>query len=152
MIVGVSKGRVAARRTRTITSTEGLTALARRPLVVSLTPDVPVTLAIAELNEHDARQWEARLNRAWMDCGCRVGEAAAMVAIGAYVAGAFAGLTPAVSSNWGHLAWGLAAAILGAAVGKIVGRARTLGRFRRAVLELRAFLAADSRQVASPLP
>jgi hypothetical protein len=93
-------------------------------------------LALAHLTETETRTWEWLLNREWTACGCREGEIAAIIAIGAYILSAFLGFAPATDSAWGQIGWATLAALVGAAAGKIVGRIRSIRRFRRLVRQL----------------
>lgn len=142
MIVAVRPGRVVVTQpARRIAGRSELAALARVPLYATLAPEPPLALALPELSQAESEHWEPRLNREWTACGCRSGEIAAMLAIVLYLSAVFLGLAPA-ASTWGHVGWGFLAAIVGAAAGKVVGRGRSLVRFRRLIRELEATLAA----------
>jgi hypothetical protein len=143
-MAGVARGLVLAKPARRIGSVDELAALARVPLILSLTPEAPLALALPELTKADVQVWEVRLNREWTACGCRAGEIAAMLAIGAYVSAAALGVAPAVASTWGHAGWATLAALVAAAAGKVVGRGRSLARFRRLTREIEDALAARS--------
>jgi len=112
-------------------SVDELVALARMPLILSLAPEAPLTLAVPELSKAEAHLWEGRLNREWTACGCREGEIAAMLGIAAYCSAAALGVAPIAASTWGHAGLAALAAVGAAAGGKVVGRSRSLARFRR---------------------
>lgn len=136
MIVGVVRGRVIVSRTRTIRTAQELAALGRVPLLWSLTPEAPLLLELPELTKAERQAWETRLNREWTACGCRTGEIAAILAIAAYLAALFLSMVPGHSA-WGHVGWAALAALVGAAVGKVLGRSRSLARFRELTGALR---------------
>ncbi|MDQ3696895.1 MAG: hypothetical protein M3373_02565 [Gemmatimonadota bacterium] len=152
MIVRVARGLLDAKPARRIARVEELAAPARVPLMLSLTLEAPLTLALPEMTKADARVWEMRLNREWTSCGCRAGEIAAMSAIAAYVAAAALGVAPAVTSTWGHAGWATLVALVAAAVGKVVGRGRSLARFRRLTREIEGTVAARSIEAADEQP
>jgi VIT1/CCC1 family predicted Fe2+/Mn2+ transporter len=118
-------------------------------LLLSLAPEAPLALALPELTKADLRIWEMRLNQEWTACGCRAGEIAAMLAIAAYVSAAALGAVPAVASTWGHAGWALLAALAAAAAGKVVGRVRSLSRFRRLAREIGGAIGARSLKAAA---
>jgi hypothetical protein len=152
VIVAVVPGRVVAQPMRRIASLAELAALARVPLLRSLAPEAPLALALPELTQAETQVWEVRLNREWTACGCRAGEIAAMLAIAAYVSTAVLGWAPAVASTWSHVGWATLAALAAAAAGKVVGRGRSLARFRRLIREIEAALAARSMEPVAEEP
>jgi hypothetical protein len=105
-------------------------------LILSLTPDAPLSLALAELTKTETADWQTRLNREWMACGCRAGEIGAELAIAGYVIAALLGTLPGCGLSWSHVGWAALAALVAAATGKILSRARSLIRFRRLIQEL----------------
>jgi hypothetical protein len=143
-MVSPSRGVVSTRPARKINNADELAVLASVPLMLSLTPEPPLVLAMAELTEAEAKYWETRLNREWNACGCREGEIAFMAAIAAYFAAAAIGIAPAMHSTWGHFGWATLMALAAAAIGKIVGRLRSLLRLRQLTREMRYTVAMRS--------
>lgn len=137
---GAAGSVVAADDGRRIASIDELVALGRVPLILSLAPEAPLTLAMTELSNPETHRWEARLNREWTACGCREGEIASMLGIAAYCSAAALGVAPIAASTWGHAGLAALSAVAAAAVGKLVGRGRSLARFRRLTTSLAARL------------
>jgi hypothetical protein len=144
VIAGAARIRMDARPGRQVASAEELVALGRRPL--SLAPEPPLILALPQLTESERRDWEWQLNREWTACGCQLGEIGAGFAILAYTGAVLLGLGPDVESTWGHVGWGVLAALGAAALGKVAGRARSGWRFRQLTRDLREVLDAGSSE------
>jgi hypothetical protein len=130
-VEGSVRSLLAAEGRRRIASVDELASLARVPLMLSLAPEAPLTLALPELSKAEAHDWEVRLNREWTACGCREGEIAAILGIAAYFSAAALGVAPIAASTWGHAGLAALTAVVAAAGGKVVGRGRSLARFRR---------------------
>jgi hypothetical protein len=94
--------------------------------------------------------WEARLNRAYSDCGCGAGAIVALVSTVLFVAAVRLGLLLERQPTSTHV-WASCAVFVGSAIlGKAAGRFRAQQEFRRVVSEFRNALSRAADAMTSP--
>jgi hypothetical protein len=108
----------------------------------ALFPGRSLQLRLSELDGHEARSWESRLNRHYRACGC--GTSAAFLGVALCVGVALLAMRPGGVLAVGVLDLGLlAVAVIGAGVvGKLVGLAVARVRLHVAIRALRRRLRA----------
>jgi hypothetical protein len=102
--------------------------------------------------EDVSRSWQTRIDRLVDECGCGIGAALALAAMGGYLAAVIT--TGTWTSIGGLVVRSFGALFLGATIGKLLGIGRARVKLRRALLELREGLpdrSSDS-SAAGPAP
>lgn len=99
----------------------------------------PRLIVASSLSEDATRSWQTRIDRLLDECGCGIGAAVALIAMGAYLASMIS--SGASTSIGGIILRSLGALFLGATVGKVVGIGRARLELRRVLLRLRESLA-----------
>jgi hypothetical protein len=99
----------------------------------------PRLIVASSMSEDVTRSWQTRIDRLLDECGCGLGAAVALAAMGAYLASVFS--SAASATVGGIILKSLGALFLGATVGKLVGVGRARLELRRVLLRLRESLA-----------
>ena len=101
----------------------------------------PPRLSVASnaLSEEGTRAWQARIDRLLEECGCGIGAAVALAAMGTYLVWVLTSGAPA--SIGATILRSLGVLFLGATAGKLVGIGWARFKLRRALLRLRESLA-----------
>jgi hypothetical protein len=99
----------------------------------------PRLIVASQLSEDVMHSWQTRIDRLVDECGCGIGAAVALAAMGAYLASEIS--SGASTTIGGIILRSLGALFLGATVGKLVGIGRARLELRRVLLHLREHLA-----------
>jgi hypothetical protein len=108
-------------------------ALAERVYLRIFPPRLMVASSV--LTEEATRSWQARIDRLLDECGCGLGAAVALAALGAYLASVFTNDVPAATG--GIILRSLGALFLGATAGKLAGIGWARFTLRQALVSLR---------------
>jgi hypothetical protein len=109
----------------------------------------PVVIVDRAIDEATRERWATQLNRAYLACGCPQAALGMMVTVAVYAL-TIAIVRPGLGSVWAYLGLGVLAAIVGSAIGKLIGLRGADKRLGQLVRDIRAQWSAPSREGKEP--